>query len=370
MTLFRMFATLAFSASVLSACGPQDPGSDVSRQGLRVGGYTDPNSNQAFGGVIAGETVTGLFYAGPQAGKGPTSPTGWWVSTAASNQYAPVLSMTYNSQAVTSLSSTQGVLRVQPAAGLPQLLQGATINFQMAVGEPLNATVRITSAQSTATYTKYVTEWAPENTSTWFSFCPHPYDGSDGRTNLPEFMIPVGGANWSANGTRNDNSNAIQLSCTHDSIGGCIRWGYEPWGFVTNPDGTVSSQSLKLTHQACTRMKRGDICGNGDPTTTQNQSAYDHTTIQLWDRHDIHTEGAQTGATMEAHWGVSGAICFNESEFRSTSPSYVQRAHDQLQICPKPACIKPVTVDGGAAAFVSSSRICQLFDAQGNCVGN
>ena len=78
MTLFRMFATLAFSASVLSACGPQDPGSDVSRQGVKVGGYSDINSNQAFGGVIAGQTVTGLFYVPPPPS---STATGWWVST-------------------------------------------------------------------------------------------------------------------------------------------------------------------------------------------------------------------------------------------------------------------------------------------------
>ena len=354
MTLFRMFATLAFSASVLSACGPQDPGTDVSRQDLKSGGWTDNNSNQAFGGEIAGQTVTGLFYVAPPPN---STATGWWVSTATNNQYAPVVWLKDGTKNVTALSSTQGGLVVQTPGTTSRLLQGTSLNFQMEVGAPLNALVRITSSQidgTYTTYTKYVTEWAPLNSTDWSSFCPHPYTDNTGLTNLPEYMIPVGGANWSLDGSRNNNPNAIQLSCTHDSVGGCIRWGYAPWGFAQNPDGTVSSQPLEHTHQACTRMKRADFCGTGDPTTTVNASTFEHTTIQLWDKHDRYSEGDQTGDSMEAHWGVNGAVCVNPAQFRTTDDEKVRRMEIQLSLCPKPACTD--TKSGSVNGFVSSAR--------------
>ena len=358
MTLFRRFATLAFSASVLSACGPQDPGSDVNQQGLKTGGYSEENSNQAFGGVIAGQTVTGLFYVPPTPG---SMTTGWWVSTATNNQYAPVVWIKDGTTNVTALSSTEGGLMVQTAGTTPHLLQGTDVNFQMEVGAPLNALVRITSSQSGGTHTQYVTEWTSIDSTSWSSFCPHPYTDETGETNLPEYMIPVGGANWSLNGSRNDNPNAIQLSCTHDSVGGCIRWGYTPWGFAENSDGTASSQSLANTHQACTRMKRADFCGTGDPTTTVNASTFEHTTIQLWDKHDIHSAGDQTRYSMEAHWGVNGAICVNPTQFRTTEAENVRRMEIQLSLCPKPACTD--TKSGSVSGFVSSARV---FTADGD----
>jgi hypothetical protein len=309
--------------------------------------------------------VTGLFYAAPAAN---STATGWWVSTATNNQYAPVVSIKNGTKDVTALSSTQGGLVVQTPGTTSRLLQGTGLSFQMEVGAPLNALVRITSSQSGGTYTKYVTEWAPLNSTSWSSFCPHPYTDNTGLTNLQEYMIPVGGANWNLDGSRNDNANAIQLSCTHDSVGGCIRWGYAPWGFAPNPDGTASSQSLKNTHQACTRMKRADFCGTGDPTTTVNASTFEHTTIQLWDKHDIHSEGDQTGSSMEAHWGVNGAVCVNPAQFRTTDEEKVRRMEIQLSLCPKPACTD--TKSGSVNGFVSSARPISATGATGTGATN
>lgn len=358
MSIFKHFACITLSATLLSGCGPVSD-LDTSAHKQKLGNFYNANSSQAFGLVYAGETIRGIFYSTtPPTGTAP-SPTGYWLRSQNSDYYAPIDSITYNDLAVTNVETSQGWLQVTDGE-TSQVVKG-TFDLQFRIGGQIPGTLRIQSSVDEHSYGKYMADWRTDDQDGWSAACPHPYLDSDNATvNLPEYMIPVGGAKWLIDGRRIDDATAIQLSCTHDSIGGCITWGYAPWD---SHNGT----SLKNTHQACTRMKRADFCGTGDPATTVNQSAYLHTEIQLWDSLSIHTSSPQTISTMEAFWDTNGATCFNQPKYRTTLPNYVAHMQALLAACPqpKPACGK------GSTGLVASARPCTVIDpSTGNCVQN
>lgn len=364
MFFVKYASALALASALVSGCGPAVPGTDSNQEQLRIGGMGDANSALAFGGQIAGTTVTGLYYStAPRLGDGVTSPTGWWVRSSSTDLYAPVEQLTYNDQAVTSLSAAQGYLQVA-TGDREEPVRGTDFTLLFAVGAPLNAQLRVVSASDEGSYARYVTEWSADGKDSWSSFCPHPYvDRSGVSTTLLEHMIPVGGAKWGLNGSRVDDSAAIQLSCTHDMIGGCVRWRLPPWQSEIGADGTAVS--LQDWHQACTRMKRNDICGTGDPSTTLNQGASLQTILWHWDSLGP-SMAPQTRSTMEAFWGVSGATCYNPGEFRSDDPVAISRMQIQLALCPKPTCSS-----GSYSGLVGSARPCLAIDrTTGDCVAN
>ena len=301
--------------------------------------------------MINGVTVTGLYYEAPTTTN--ANATGWWISTSTQNKFARVVSMKNNGQVIAELAATSGYLTVPTGtARTLQRLQGTSLDLQLELDAPLSATLRIISSTDTATYSQYVTQWLPLGAASgtaWSTFCPHPYAAGDGTNSLPEYMIPVAGANWQLDGSRTDGAGRIQLSCTHDMVGGCIRWGYEPFGARNTPTGLVSAAAMRNTHQACTRMKRADFCGTGDPTTTVNASPVMQTRIQLWDTHGIYAEGMQTADSMEAHWAPNGASCVNRGAWRTDDTVAVQRFNDQLRICDYlPSCTDlDASKDGG-----------------------
>lgn len=356
MSMIKQFAILTFSAPLLFGCAPTSEQSGSLQQNI-VGGWSSTNSAQAFGGVYAGEQIRGVFHSlTPPEGVVP-SLSGWWLRSQNADYFAPIDSITYNDAAVTDLSTTQGWLQVA-GTQREQIVQGI-FDLQLHIGGQTPGTLRMRSTVDAHSYGMYVADWKTSDKDGWQPYCPHPYVDTDGQLiNLDEHMIPVGGARWLINGSRVDDAQAIQLSCTHDSIGGCVTWGYAPW----DSQGGVS---LKNTHQACTRMKRADFCGTGDPATTINQSGYLHTQIQLWDSLGIHTMAPQTTSTMEAYWNPNGATCFNQLEYRSDIPNYVDHMHALLTTCPKPACGK------GSSGLVGSARPCLAIDpSTGNCVQN
>lgn len=364
MSFFKHASALALATTLLSGCDPVVAGTDRNQEEIRIGGMSDLNSALAFGGQIAGTMVRGLYYStAPRSSDGATSPTGWWVSSGATDLYAPVEQLTYNDHSVTSLTTTQGFLQVTTDDGA-QVVPSKSFILALALGEPLNAQLRVTGASDAGSYARYVTEWSASGKGDWSSFCPHPYVGRDGTsTMLPEYMIPVGGAQWGLNGSRTDDPAALHLSCTHDMIGGCIGWGLPPWQSEIGVDGT--ELSLRDFHQACTRMKRNDICGTGDPSTTLNQGAALQTALWHWDSLDL-SMAPQTRSTMEAFWGVDGAICYNPSEFRSNDSIAIQRMQIQLALCPKPTCSS-----GNYSGLVGSARPCLATDrTTGNCTAN
>ena len=337
---------IALSLPLFSACAPTEAQPQATK--IQKGGVWTPyNSAQAFGLKINGQTLRGIFHSdSPPEGAG-TSATGWWLRSTSTDYYAPISAMTYGGQNITELSTVDGWLQVSTPASEGFITVNTSTALYLTIGAPLNKVLRITHSSSEATYGKYTTEWSDVTGSAWTSACPHPYiDANNQQTNLTEYMIPVGNALWSLDGSQSNPEQTIQLSCTHDSIGGCITWGYLPWD---------SSQGG--AHQACTRMKRGDFCGTGDPATTINASAFEHTQIQVWDRFAIHEAPLQTANTMEAFWDERGATCLNRDLYRSDNKTARSRMEITVAAnCPElPTC--SVDSDGllGSARHVVSS---------------
>lgn len=342
MSIFKHFAHIALITTCLSGCGPlSEP--DTSFQKHNLGNFYNGNSSQAFGLVYADETIRGIFYSTtPPSGMEPSA-TGYWLRSQNTDYYAPIDGITYNDVEVTNVATSQGWLQIT-AGDVTQIVQGS-FDLRFQIGGQVPGTLRLQSTIDEHSYGKYAADWSVAGKDKWAPACPHPYgDADEIPVNLPEYMIPVGGAKWLIDGRRIDDAASIQLSCTHDSIGGCITWDYAPWDYS---HGT----SLKATHQACTRMKRADFCGTGDPATTMSQSAYLHTEIQIWDSLSIHTSGSQTASTMEAFWDTSGATCFNPTRYRSTLPNYVAHMQALLMSCAQlPLC------DKGSTGLVASAR--------------
>ena len=364
MSFLKHASALALATALLSGCDPVASNTDTAHQEIRGSGLSDPNSALAFGGQIAGTPVTGLYYStAPRSSDGVTSPTGWWVRSSSTDLYAPVEQMTYNDHSVTSLTTTQGFLQLTTDDGT-LVVPSKSFTLALALGAPLNAQLRVTGANDAGSYARYVTEWSATGKDGWSSFCPHPYVGRDGVTTmLPEYMIPVGGAQWGLDGSRVDDPAALQLSCTHDMVGGCISWGLPPWQSEIDANGT--EVALRDWHQACTRMKRNDICGTGDPSTTLSQGASLQTVLWHWDSLDL-SMTPQTTSTMEAFWGVDGAVCYNPTEFRANDPVAIQRMQIQLALCPKPTCSS-----GNYSGLVGSARPCLAIDqTTGDCIAN
>ena len=356
----RLFGVgMALAVVVAGGCGPGAPDGGAARKALRGTGYGGGNSHIREGGVVGNTRIAGLYHSeAEQTGTGFISPTGWWMSTTSTELYAPIMGMTYQSEPVLELTSNEGVFYVSTGAGLQPLI-GKDFELLLAVGEPLHTSLRISSAQIGAGYNKYDTQAYSQDSGAWESFCPHPYEQNDGtQVSIAEYVIPVAGAKWALNGSQTEDLNAIRLSCTHDFVGGCIEWGYAPW--KTDDVGT----SLRETHQACGRMKREDICGNGDPVTTSGLSYDQHTNIELWDSLGIHSMLPHTNTTREAGWSAGGATCFNPGKYRSSDPDLHQRLRIQLDLCPKPACTAT------NAGIVGSARPCLTIDANGKCTSN
>lgn len=122
-------------------------------------------------------------------------------------------------------------------------------------------------------------------TGTWSNVCPPDPSGLQ-RGFLFEGWFTASGEHRRAPGE-------LQLACTSDAIGKCVRLGYHPW----------RSDELFAQHQACTRMLRADYCGDGSSHTRQG------TLIDGYDKVGIQRDEPAPGMELEAGWGVDGATC-------------------------------------------------------------
>lgn len=363
-TTLRLFTLgLTLASSLLVACSPGEA-PPVAQNAQKIGPWMPFNSAQAFGGQVSGNVIRGIHRDTNVEG----SPEGWWLRSSGYDHFAPVLDMTFGGAHVTNLTTEQGWLLVETAGGYQgrfdavaagaSKAKGQVNELYVTLGEPLNTALRIRHQSDESSYGKYNAEWLGGTGGGWTSFCPHPYQFADNtQGNLTEYMIPVGGAAWELNGSKTvAGADTIQLSCTHDSVGACATWGYLPW-----------DETLAGAHQACTRMKRGDFCGNGDPATTVNSSSFEHTQIQVWDNLGLNDAYGQTAATMEASWNENGAVCFNRSEYRSNNTIANVRVNTVVNMqCPQlPTCAH------GNTGLLASARPCTSYDDDGTtCVGN
>lgn len=364
MSISKYFSAIGLVTSLLSGCEGLPPeGTDVQVQRLMAPPQVGNNSSQAFGGQIGSNQISGLIYSSVPPPGAPPSATNWWLMVPGGGQLAPIDSIAYNGGNIVSLSTTQGWLQVGVRVGrityTYKVTGMSTLDFQMG-GSLTGTTLRVQSSVDAASYGQYTAQWSNDGGVTANPFCPHVVFSADGTSStVNEYMIPVGGAKWLTNGNRVDDSSAISLSCVNDSIGGCVTWGYAPWD-------SVGGVSLRDHHQACTRMKKADWCGTGDPDTTLNHGSYISTKIQVWDSLDIHSMYPQTRVTMEAFWDVNGATCVNVNEFRTYDLQLEQHLHDVWATCPKPSC-SGTTITG----LTGSARPCLTFDRQsGLCAAN
>jgi hypothetical protein len=153
------------------------------------------------------------------------------------------------------------------------------------------STVRVQSVQQISGIDYYEVEYW--DGSQWQNIC-------DANT----LSIPVNGK-WDADtGDFIADSTVFTYACQGAALAKCVEWGYEIWGTHQECDGaTCQERSLADFHQACTRMVRGDYCGDGVAHTENG------TTIDVWDALGILTETTGSGLDLEAEWTTDGAAC-------------------------------------------------------------
>jgi len=167
-------------------------------------------------------------------------------------------------------------------------LVGASLVVSVAGGEP--QTVRIDAIEpdpsdKTGEVLLYTLSRQDPQTGAWHNVCPPDPSGLQ-RGFLFEGWFTPTGEHRRAPGE-------LELACTSDAIGKCIRLGYHPW----------RSDEMFAQHQACTRMLRADYCGDGTSHTRQG------TLIDGYDKVGIQKDEPAPGMELEAGWGVDGATC-------------------------------------------------------------
>lgn len=131
--------------------------------------------------------------------------------------------------------------------------------------------------------------WLP----VWMNAC-----GDDGALAVPlegewdtRQRVRTGGARVSDTG--------ITMACQTGALGKCALMGYKPW--IAGRDA----------HQACTRMVRGDYCGDGRSLT------YDGTDIEVVDERSpkISWDTRPWWGSLEAIWSADGATCMAQARW-------------------------------------------------------
>ncbi|HNF97906.1 MAG TPA: ADYC domain-containing protein [Pseudomonadota bacterium] len=364
MSISKMLSGVLFASVFALGCGSDESSAsqDQVERALRGDGYTNPNYNQLLGGKAGESWISGLYFDGSK----------WYLSTQTDQTYAAVSRITYdgNELAPSELTTSQGMFMLLGNSKGRVEERGHTLDFY--VEGALTGMLRMVPAgkSSDGTFVRYTALWVADGSDpdTAESFCPHTVLSDDGTPlSLQEYVIPIGGARWALSGSRTSDAAAITLSCTHDAVGGCVSWGYLPWG-GSRVDEDGQTRSMVNVHQACTRMKSGDFCGNGEGLTT-GQSTYTvqrQTMLHVKDRVGIHPDTNQTFATMEAFWDENGATCVNQSEYRSSDPLLLQKLPLQLASCPA----RNVPCSLNARRMFLSARPCTQTNTSGDCIAN
>lgn len=348
MSMLKYFGVIALSATLSSGCGPEPM--EQTEQLQQKGGIWNPgNSGTDFPALVGSLVSRGVHKVVTGSGS-----TAWYLmsidlATGVTDDSAALIdNIRYNGLSVSDLSTTQGWFRVTTrtsSGNTTTTVQGTGFTLDFHISAPVNGTLRLSSTVDGASFGKYDAHFlADASGSTWAPYCYHEWsDGTGTSQTIAEPLIPVAGAKWLKSGSRIDDSSAITFGCLNDAIGGCVDWGYAPWDSGTVWSGwppQAQLVSLKDTHQACTRMKRADFCGNGSGNTSEFSSPTAATNIQVWDKYNIHSMGPQTRSTMEAYWDPNGATCVNPTRLRAHSQYYLDVMNDQLtNVCPgKPLC--------------------------------
>jgi hypothetical protein len=97
-------------------------------------------------------------------------------------------------------------------------------------------------------------------------------------------------------GSHLDDPSMFTLGCRGAAIAKCVELGYKPWA-------SSESGSLSQHHQACTRLLRGDYCGNGTAYTQNGRW------VNLYDAVGVQQDTENW--SFEAEWTANGAECFS-----------------------------------------------------------
>jgi hypothetical protein len=90
------------------------------------------------------------------------------------------------------------------------------------------------------------------------------------------------------------------FACVNGALGKCLQFGYGPWKTESLINGVPAS--MTSLHQSCTRMVRGDYCGDGTPRTFIGMS------IVVDDNAGINRQDPPPDDDLEANWGPWGAV--------------------------------------------------------------
>ncbi len=104
-------------------------------------------------------------------------------------------------------------------------------------------------------------------------------------------------------GDKIDDPGSFTFACRGHVAAKCVEMGYQPWrkALVCHIGEGCEVQKVGHLHQACTRMLRGDYCGDGTAHTT------DGVPVNAYDGYGIRYDSDDWD--IEAEWTPDGARC-------------------------------------------------------------
>lgn len=128
--------------------------------------------------------------------------------------------------------------------------------------------------------------------------------------------LPVEGTWDELTGSYIADPDKFTFACRGAALAKCIEWGYERDAPASEcrdlPNGPECHDvDMRYLHEACTRMVRGDYCGDGVVHTA------DGTLVDVWDTLEIQVETANRASDIvfEAEWSSQGATCVSHTRW-------------------------------------------------------
>ena len=148
--------------------------------------------------------------------------------------------------------------------------------------------------------------------STWVPLC-----GSAAIKAVPVVGTFNNGVNVVGGGSYTYDATKLTLACRGAAIAKCVELGYKPW------KKGHAGVNLRNHMVACTRMLRGDYCGDGRSFTVDGNQ------VNLYDLVGVQSD--TNTWRMDAEWTVNGARCVRQSappRLATTAPScYTSKVH-------------------------------------------
>ncbi|WP_156338869.1 ADYC domain-containing protein [Chondromyces crocatus] len=146
-----------------------------------------------------------------------------------------------------------------------------------------------------------------------------------------------------------DDPDIFTFACLDGALAKCVGLGYEPWKTKSEcHQGSCQDVELRPLHQACTRLLRGDYCGDGTTHTTNG------TLVNLWDPLNIQVSAnLGSGWASEAEWGAEGALCIATTRHESQAASDYVDAHCRERKTAAFSCFGSMSTFGAAMGFTT-----------------